>query len=72
MISSIVPAKAESAMECSLYESRIRFCDSCGKEFANDEQILHVTHDMLNFHFCSEQCHEHFVNFDDIKMGVSA
>ena len=47
MISSIVPAKAESAMECSLCESRIRFCDSCGKEFANDEQILHVTHLML-------------------------
>ncbi len=72
MISSIVPAKAESATECSLCESRIKFCDSCGKEFVNDEQILHVTHDMLNFHFCSEQCHEQFVNFDDIKMGVSA
>ena len=68
---SRVPAKAESVMECSLCESRIKSCDSCGKEFANDEQIIHITHDMLNFHFCSEKCHEDFLKFD-VKTGVPA
>ena len=61
---SRVPAKAESVMECSLCESRIKSCDSCGKDFANDEQIIHITHDMLNFHFCSDKCHEDFLKFD--------
>jgi hypothetical protein len=68
---SRVPAKAESVMECSLCESRIKSCDSCGREFANDEQIIHITHDMLNFHFCSEKCHEDFLKFD-VKTEVPA
>ena len=67
---SRVPAKAETVMECSLCESRIKSCDSCGREFATDEQIIHITHDMLNFHFCSEKCHEDFLNFKDVKMVV--
>ena len=68
---SRVPAKAETVMECSLCESRIKSCDSCGKEFANDEQILHITHDMLNFQFCSDKCNEDFLKFDT-KMEVPA
>ncbi len=69
---SKVPAKAESVMECSLCESRIKSCDSCGREFVNNEQILHITHDMLHFHFCSEECHQAFLNFDDVKLVVPA
>ena len=70
MISSIVPAKAEYVCECSVCEDRIKFCDSCNREFGDDDQILHVTHDMLNFHFCSDKCREDFVNFD--VQGVPA
>ena len=67
---SIVPAKAESVMECSVCELRIKSCDSCDREFLDDDQILHITHDMLNFHFCSDKCHEGFLNFEYMKMGM--
>ena len=69
---SLVSAKAENVLECSVCELRIKSCDSCNREFENDDQILHVSHDMLNFHFCSDKCHEDFLNFEDMKMGVPA
>ena len=58
------PGMALNYLECTICNERVKSCDSCGREFVNDDKILHITHDMLNFHFCSDKCHEDFLKFD--------
>ena len=69
---SLVSAKAESVLECGVCEVRISCCNQCGVEFRADDQILHAVYDTINYHFCSEVCHQDFLNFEDVKLGVPA
>jgi len=69
---SLVSAKAESVLECSLCETRISYCNQCGVKFRTDDQILHAVYDTMSYHFCSERCHQAFLNFEDTKMVVPA
>lgn len=74
MISLITPAKAETAMHlrCTICKEWIEICDSCSRKFAVEDQLLHVTNNILNFHFCSEKCRQDFADFNDILMGAPA
>ena len=69
---SVISGIAEQVFECNICENRIKSCDACGRDFAPNDAILHVTHDMLNYHFCSHACQEKFWDLGAYKLVVPA
>lgn len=63
---------AEWVFECNVCQHRIKSCDACGKDFAPYDPILHVTHDLLNYHFCSRSCIDKFWELGVYKLEVPA
>ena len=54
-------------LECTICNERVKSCDWCGEDFLQKQEIIHVQYDDKGFHFCSEECHERFINFEDVS-----
>jgi 5-methylcytosine-specific restriction endonuclease McrA len=70
--SSPVSAITEKVLECNVCENRVASCDACGRSYMEGDEIVHISHDGLSYHFCSEKCHTRFWNLRAFKLVVPA
>ena len=61
------PGMARNYLECTVCNERVKFCDWCGEDFLEKQEIIHIQDDDIGFHFCSEECHAHFINFEEVS-----
>ena len=54
-------------LECTICNERVKSCDWCGEDFLEKQEIIHIQDDDMGSHFCSEECHVHFRNVEEVS-----